>query len=412
MLLIFLILASWGIGGYWWGRNFITGSAPFKEKTLLQESVEPDNRTAGLPSTRTDMVTNLEGPVRSDAEPTPDLETSPVQTIPEESSSILASMATRSDSNPALPIKAQLGPLPSEGIHETPKKSPETAIPSPKSSQPAENVKGTTKAIPQTQVVTSQPGPSSSASSDNQVKETRSLHDARISKKPATPEPSSPKVRQKQGKKETSLVNDKHDREPAPSEVSKPNLLPTENPMPTPNVARGPLSPQNSHKKTPRYSLTAKQRMTKGKFLIRKRLYEEAVKVLDPLFESQPSQWEPWFWMGTAYLGLRNLEQAETFLMEGLVRDDTVPHLWVQQGLVYQIQEKNEKAIGAFRQAQRLAPDLPEVHLNLAHVLESQGNGPLALKHYRTYLTLTDKALESRSLRKKVLEKIVGLEGS
>ena len=336
--------------------------------------------------------------MRASAEPTPDPETSLFQSLPEESQ--------------ALRSKGPLGPSQSERAHENPKKSPETTIPSPNNSPPAETVKGTTNAIPQTQVVTPQTGPSSSISSDNQVQEKRSHQDARVVKTPPTPERVSPRVPQTQGQRNPSPVNHGHDRTPSPSEVPTPNSSPIEHPRPTPKVAHASLSSQPSIKPSPRYPLTTKQRMTKGKFLIRKRLYEEAVKALDPLFESPPSQWEPWFWMGTAYLGLRNLEQAETFLMEGLVRDETVPHLWVQQGLVYQLQEKHEKALGAFRQAQRLSPDLPEVHLNLAHVLESQDNGPLAVKHYRKYLTLTEKALESRSIRKKVLDKIVGLEGS
>ena len=400
-VLVGLTLSVMGTVGYWWGRNFITGPPPLTQQTVTSESAKPTIPTVGLSSTPTEMVGDSDGPVKSSAELTHDPETSLVQAHPQESQVTLTSLAPGSDSNAPQPIKGLLGPLQTERIHETPKTPP-----------PAQQVKGTTNAIPQTHVVTSQPGPSSSVSSHNQGRETRSPQNARIVKKPAPPERVSPNSHQKRGQRNPSQVNNGLDRPPAPAESSTPNSLPTETPRPTPNVARASRASQHSSKTSPRYALTAKQRMTKGKFLIRKRLYEEAVKVLDPLFESQPSQWEPWFWMGTAHLGLRNLEQAETFLMEGLVRDDTVPHLWVQQGLVYQLQEQHEKAIGAFRQAQRLAPDLPEVHLNLAHVLESQDNGPLALKHYRQYLTLTEKALESRSIRKKVLGKIVGLEGS
>ena len=407
-----LTLTVMGTAGYWWGRTFITGSPAPKQKTLTHESPESNTLTVGRPSTPTEIVRDSEGAVSSVPEPASDPETSLVKSLPEESQVTLTSMATPSDSNPAAPIKDPSGPSRSEGIHEASIQSSQTTSASTNTSPPAEPVKGRTQEIHPIQTVASQSGPSSAPSSNNQVEEKRSHQDARIVKKPAPPELSEPRTFQKQGQRKLSQVNNGPDRNFAPSEVSQPNSFSTENTRPTPNVARASLSSQHSIKTSPRYPLTTKQRMTKGKFLIRKKLYEEAVKVLDPLFESQPSQWEPWFWMGTAYLGLRNLEQAETFLMEGLVRDDTVPHLWVQQGLVYQLQEQHEEAIGAFRQAHLLAPDFPEVHLNLAHVLESQGNGPLALKHYRQYLTLTEKALENRSIRKKVLGKIASLEGS
>ena len=410
--LIGLTLTVMGTAGYWWGRNIITSPPPTKQKTLTLKSPEPITPTVGRPPTPTETGRDAEGLGSSSAEPTSDPETSVAQSRPEASQETLTSMATRPDSKPTVPKTGPSGPSRSEGKNETSRPSSGTASPSGKTSPSAQPAKGTTQDIHPIQTVSSQPGTSSSSSSDHHVEEKRSHQSARRIKEPAVPERSSPSSDQTQGQRKPSEVKNSPALQLSPSEVAPPNSLPTNNTRPTPNVARASLSTPHSRDTSPRYPLTTKQRMTKGKFLIRKRLYEEAVKVLDPLFESQPPHWEPWFWMGTAYLGLRDLEQAETFLMEGLVRDDTVPHLWVQQGLVYQLQEKHEKAIGAFRHAELLAPDFPEVHLNLAHVLESQGNGPLALKYYRKYLTLTEKALENRSIRKKVLGKIAGLEGS
>ena len=76
--------------------------------------------------------------------------------------------------------------------------------------------------------------------------------------------------------------------------------------------------------------------------------------------------------------------------MEGLARDATVPQLWVQRALVSQQQGRFGEALDALRQAELLAPKLPEVHLNLAYALEVEGNRLVALKHYRTFLTLTE----------------------
>ena len=44
------------------------------------------------------------------------------------------------------------------------------------------------------------------------------------------------------------------------------------------------------------------------------------------------------------------------------------------------------QALNLLHQAELLAPTLPQVHLNLALILESQGNTSSALRHYRQYL--------------------------
>ena len=409
-VLICLTLTAMGAAGYWWGRNFITGSTPVKKKTLLQESPALINSAVGLPTTSTGIVGEPEPPGMSSSGSTPGLETSLAKTIPAESNATLTPVATRSDQNPTHPVTAPLGSPQTGAIHETNKKSPGTLIPSPKTPAPDENLKDAPKNIRPPQTRPPQSGTSSSVSSHKQVKKKQLRPDAGIHQESTNPKIPSSGPLTGQGQRETSLVNEGQDPHQTLSETGKPKSFRTKDPKPTPKVVQTKPSHQNPKKMSPTYALTPKQRMTKAKFLIRKRQYKEALKVLDPLFESPPSEWEPWFWMGTAHLGLRSLDQAETFLMEGLVRDDKVPHLWVQRGLVYQQQGKIEKAIGAFREAELLAPDFPEVHLNLAHVFESQGNGPVALKYYRRYLTLTEKTLKSRTIRKKVLDRIVGLE--
>ena len=128
--------------------------------------------------------------------------------------------------------------------------------------------------------------------------------------------------------------------------------------------------------------------------------------VLQPLFAEPPERWEPWFWLGTAQLGLGQLEQARGSLMEGLARDATVPQLWVQRALVSQQQGRFGEALDALRQAELLAPKLPEVHLNLAYALEVEGNRLVALKHYRAFLTLTEGKKAYHPTRRKVLDRI------
>jgi len=119
-----------------------------------------------------------------------------------------------------------------------------------------------------------------------------------------------------------------------------------------------------------------------------------------------PEHWEPWFWLGTAQLGLGQWDNARASLVEGRARDATVPQHWVQRALVSEQQGRVGEALDALRQAELLAPKLPEVHLNLAYALEVEGNRFLAVKHYRMFLTLTEGKKAYHLTRRKVLDRI------
>ena len=147
-------------------------------------------------------------------------------------------------------------------------------------------------------------------------------------------------------------------------------------------------------------------KLARVQYFIKKRRYARAVTVLEPLFVQPPERWEPWFWLGTAQLGLSQWEKARASLVEGLARDATVPQLWVQRALVSQQQRRFGEALDALRQAELLAPKLPEVQLNLAYSLDVEGNRLVAVKHYRTFLSLTEGQKVYHATRKKVLDRI------
>ena len=153
-------------------------------------------------------------------------------------------------------------------------------------------------------------------------------------------------------------------------------------------------------------------RVAQAQHLIKKRRYSQAVTILTPLFRTPPDRWELWFWMGTAHLGLGNLAEADNAFMEGLARDTTIPHLWVQRALVGQQRGRYGEAIESLRQAEILAPELPEVQLNLAYSLETQGERKLAVEHYHIFLALTEGKPAYRTARKKVLDRVIRLEST
>ena len=143
--------------------------------------------------------------------------------------------------------------------------------------------------------------------------------------------------------------------------------------------------------------------------LITQRYYAQAVTVLSPLFVTPSRTWELWFWFGTAQLGLGQWEEARESFLEGLARDAAVPQLWVHHALVSQQQGRLDEALAALRQAELLAPQLPEVQLNLAYVLEVQGATPVAVEHYRMFLALTKDNNVYDSTREKVRKHLLRL---
>ena len=192
-------------------------------------------------------------------------------------------------------------------------------------------------------------------------------------------------------------------REPGPF----PGSQSTAKPPPTRNThSASPGQRKNRGSPRLRNATPFEIKLARAESFIKQRQYAQAVNILDPLFAKPPERWEPWFWLGTAQLGLGQLEKARAALVDGLARDATVPQLWVQQALVSQQQGRFGEALDALRQAELLAPELPEVQLNLAYTLEVTGDRLVAGKHYRMFLTLTEGKKAYHSTRKKVLDRI------
>jgi hypothetical protein len=156
----------------------------------------------------------------------------------------------------------------------------------------------------------------------------------------------------------------------------------------------------------PKRVLSKEQKLVLAQRLINKHRYDQAVTVLDTVMTSSPEEWEPWFWMGTAKLGQGNVAEADGYFIEGLARNGNIPQLWVQRALVGQQEGRYGEAIDFLRQAEILAPDLPEIPLNLAYSFETQGDRQLAIQHYRKFLTMTEGNSSYRSARKTVLIRV------
>ena len=192
-------------------------------------------------------------------------------------------------------------------------------------------------------------------------------------------------------------------RKPGPS----PGIQFTAKPPPT-RHSRSSSSGQRKNRGSPRLRNATPFAigLARAQSFIKQRQYAQAINILKPLFAKPPERWEPWFWLGTAQLGAGQLEKARASLVDGLARDATVPQLWVQRALVSQQRGRFGEALDALRQAELLAPELPEVQLNLAYTLEVTGDRLMAGKHYRMFLTLTEGKKAYHATRKKVLDRI------
>lgn len=217
----------------------------------------------------------------------------------------------------------------------------------------------------------------------------------------------------------TSSLASEGEPSPSPAMDSKNDdshaLGPARNPKTDVGQKTGSL-PQSQKERSPPPTAspsTAKtSQLAQIENFINQQEYEKALVGLQPLFVSAPGEWEPWFWRGTAQLGIGQWEQAEESLIEGLARNSNVPQLWIQRALVHQQQGKFGEAVEYLRQAELLAPESPKVQLNLGFSLESQGQKALALDHYRAFLVLTEGQPPYHNVRKKVFERMASLKAS
>ncbi|RMH33607.1 MAG: tetratricopeptide repeat protein [Nitrospirae bacterium] len=144
------------------------------------------------------------------------------------------------------------------------------------------------------------------------------------------------------------------------------------------------------------------QRLNLARRFIRKGQFARALTILNAIGDSSPSSWALQFWKGTALLGLGRLDEADAAFARALAIDDGIPSLWVQRAVVSQQSGNHARALDYLRQAELLAPDLPEVLLNLGYSLEAEGFMALARRYYRRFLLVT----QGRARYRRVYETI------
>lgn len=131
---------------------------------------------------------------------------------------------------------------------------------------------------------------------------------------------------------------------------------------------------------------------------------EAAIEVLETLTAATKANWEIWFWLGSARLLRGELTPAALALDEALARDGDVAEIWIQRALVEQQRGDHRTAIQLLGIASELAPEHPQVLLNLAYSSEALGYVEDARRAYRKFLSRAHQGAVSNLTRFAVIK--------
>ena len=410
----FLVIATMAMGAFWWGESLVV-EAPQLTMSASSHTVEPlveknvdllasEQKTSVTPEPTTELSALEQETVSQEVERQEDMPS--LQDSEEKEHEQIVRLALHDNEEPILKKGAILDEATQSGAQEFESRAVNQE--QPIYERPSASL-SEVRALKNREVISS-----SSSGLANRDVPGQSFASASVNSKEQSQSdlPMNVATLAKSEKKVSEIA-------PAISQPQSPPSLPSvtaKNPRPSSQMR--PPQVQTLVRKTdasvpqPRSRLSPEQRLVKAQLLIEQQSHAEALEVLNPLFATLPDTWEPWFWMGTAQLGVGNLDKAENAFMEGLVRDDTVPYLWVQRAVIEQQRGQYRQAMDALRQAELLAPDLPEVQLNLAYNLEHQGNQKLARRHYQQYLSLTEGTSAYHAVRRKVLERVLRMGSS
>ncbi len=151
------------------------------------------------------------------------------------------------------------------------------------------------------------------------------------------------------------------------------------------------------------------ERIEQAQKYVEQGAFHDAVEVLQPMFASPPRRWQPYFLMGTAYLGLGDLVKADSYLIQGIAVDGKQTGLWVQRAVVAQQKGQDEVALRFLYEAERLNSSLPEIQLNKGFSNDKLGRVKEAVKAYRSFLSLSEGNQGFTETRRKILNRLMEL---
>ncbi len=135
--------------------------------------------------------------------------------------------------------------------------------------------------------------------------------------------------------------------------------------------------------------MSHEERLRIGKELVLDGEYKKSIKILRPVLFNKKENWEILFWIGSAKLGLGLYNEADDYFKKALTLNLKIPQLWIQRAIIAQEKNEHRRALTFLQKAQALAPNSPEILLNIAYSNDALGDQNGAVFAYRDFLSLT-----------------------
>lgn len=144
-------------------------------------------------------------------------------------------------------------------------------------------------------------------------------------------------------------------------------------------------------------------RLILARELVVREQFSKVENLLLPLLHKSNTDWQPWFLAGTAQLMSGDLDLAAYSLDKALSEAGRFQAaVWVQRAIVEQQQNRSENALQLLRVAAELAPDDPQVYINMAYAYEDSGEADNANAYYQRFLESPLGTVKNNALRQKV----------
>lgn len=110
--------------------------------------------------------------------------------------------------------------------------------------------------------------------------------------------------------------------------------------------------------------------------------YEAAIETIKPILIHDKSNWYALYLLGQCFRFIGNFDSSIYFHLEAIKANDREPCVFLALGIAYQLAEKFNEAIEAFKAAIRLDPHYPLAYNSLALTLKKCGDLELSLNVY------------------------------
>ena len=133
--------------------------------------------------------------------------------------------------------------------------------------------------------------------------------------------------------------------------------------------------------------------------------YSNVLTILDKHKIKLINTWEYYYWQSQAYIGLKQLTQANDSVDIGIQKNNTKGLLLIQKGLILQEKDDHEAAIEVFKKAETMKLKPASLYLNMGYSAAMINDLTLAKRSYNRYLAMTKNVPEHDTMiRQQVID--------